>query len=247
MDRPSPPPGATGGAAAPGPATPEGSRPDQPQDAVPPPAPALHAAVRDARRVTPRRPARTLALLVAVATVAPAASLLGGGLREDLTFLPALWVAGGAAIWAAAGGLLFARAVLPRRGDVLPDPARALRVALVVSLFLVAFGLWVTVDAPRPADGGGSFAAAWAHCTGLSVSFTLPLLLVAAGALRRLHPLGGPLIAATVGAAGGAVAGLALHFGCPVGGGLHVGLSHGGAVALNAILAAAILSWAVRS
>jgi len=54
-------------------------------------------------------------------------------------------------------------------------------------------------------------------------------------------------VAAALGAAGGALGGLTLHFICGFGGGLHVGLAHAGAVVLGAGIGALVLSPFLRS
>jgi hypothetical protein len=76
---------------------------------------------------------------------------------------------------------------------------------------------------------------------------SLPLMLTGALLLRRLFPIGSARIAAALGALGGATAGLVLHLSCPIGGALHVGLSHAGGVALGAALGMLLLPRLLRA
>jgi hypothetical protein len=59
--------------------------------------------------------------------------------------------------------------------------------------------------------------------------------------LRGALPVGSRWIAAALGAGGGSLGGLVLHLHCRVTDGLHVGLIHGGVVAVSALLAAALV------
>jgi hypothetical protein len=217
---------------------------------LPPLDPALLAEMAALRPVRTRVPARTALILVLGAVVIALATVLRVGLRRDLPALPAGWVIAVAAAWA--GGLLVVllAATLPRRGEVLPDTGRAGRSALLVAAALLLLGLFGTVDAPGvtvvPATTWSAFAARWWHCTRLGLALALPLLLLGGLLSRRIFPVGGARIAAALGAAGGAAAGLALHFVCPVGGGLHVGLAHAGVVSLGAGLGVAALSRLLR-
>ena len=103
---------------------------------------------------------------------------------------------------------------------------------------LLALGLFATANAAGvtvvPENSWAAFASRWSHCTAFSLSAVVPLLLVGGLAQRHIFPVGGVRIAAALGAAAGAAAGLALHFVCPIGGGLHVGLAHAGGVTLGA-------------
>jgi hypothetical protein len=213
----------------------------------PPPSPALLAAVGAMKPVHTRVPARAALLLLASGVVFPVAALALRPLRADLPFLPTWWVVLVAALWAGAALLSLASAVIPRRGEVLPDAGRAGRAAAVVAGGLVLLGLLGGVEGPDRAIQPASFAGGLWHCLRFGLPVTLPMVLVAAVLLRRLHPLGGRRIGAAVGAAGGALAGLTLHFVCPFASGAHVGLAHGGGVVLGAVLGALLLGAAARS
>jgi hypothetical protein len=69
----------------------------------------------------------------------------------------------------------------------------------------------------------------------------LPCLLVGLLVLRRLAPVGGARLGLALGAAGGALGGLVLHFICPIATAGHVVLGHVGGMAVAALLGTAAL------
>jgi len=213
---------------------------------APPASAALLEAVRTMQPVRTRVPIRTFALILGVGLIWPAVTVLGRT-RADLPFLPVAWVAAMALAWA--GGVVapLVAALLPRRGEVLADAGRAGRVAAVCASLLVLLGLVATVDAPGVTAFPRSFASGWWHCVSFGLELTAPVLIASAVVLRRLHPVGSWAVAAALGAAGGALGGLTLHFVCGYGGGLHVGLAHAGAVVVGAAIGAAVLSPFLRS
>jgi hypothetical protein len=217
------------------------SEPGQAPPAPPPPGPALLEAVGGMRPVRPRVPLRTLLIVLAVGLVWPVVAVIHRT-RVDLPFLPLAWVVLMALAWAAGVVAPLVAALLPRRGEVLPDGARAGRVAALCASLLVLLGLVATVDAPGKTTIPLSFPEAWWHCASFALKIAAPVLIVSAVVLRRLHPVGSWRVAAALGAAGGALGGLTLHFICSYGGGLHVGLAHAGGVVLGAALGALVLS-----
>jgi hypothetical protein len=214
---------------------------------APPPGPALLGALADLAPVRARVPRRALAAILAVGIVYPASVLVLNGPRRDLPFLPVAWVATMALLWAAGVLLPLGSAVLPRRGEVLPSAARAGGAALAAAVVLLAAGLFATMDAPGKTVVPASSSRAILHCLKFGVAVTAPVLLVGAFALRSLHPIGAARVAAAVGAAGGALGGLTLHFLCPLGGGLHVGLAHAGSVVVGALAGALLVGRFVRA
>ena len=221
-----------------------------PAEAAPPPGASLLAAMEDMKPVRTRAPRRTLALLALAGAGVVAAVLAVAPWREDLPALPMAWVAAMALSWTLGWGRMLLVATLPRRGEVLPDTARAGRTTLAVTALLFLLGLFATVDAPgrtyMPPDMP-RLRRALVALHPLQPDAGLPLLLVGGLLLRRLFPMGGLRVAAALGALGGATAGLALHFTCPVGGGLHVGLAHAGGVAVGALVAMLLLPRLLRA
>lgn len=223
-----------------------------PKDAqVPPPGADLLATMQNLKPVRTRVPARAAVALTAACLVLPAVLLFSGGLREDLPGLPFAWVAGMALAWLTGLLAMLLTATLPRRGEVLPDTARAARTTAFVTASLILLGLLVTADAPgrtvMPENTFEAFGHLWWHCVSFSLMLSLPLLVVGGLLLRRLFPMGGLKVAAALGAVAGAAAGLTLHFQCDVGGGLHVGLAHAGGVVLGAVLGMLLLGRLLRA
>jgi hypothetical protein len=218
---------------------------------VPPPGADLMAAMNDLKPVRTRRPRLAAAVLALASLGVPAGYLMIARWRTDLGALPMPWVVGMAVAWAIGLGAMLLTATLPRRGEVLPDTARAGRTTLAVTALLILLGLLVTVDAPGktyvPPGTPAAFAEHWWHCVSFSLKLGLPLLVAGGLLLRRLFPMGGARVAAALGGIGGAAAGLALHFTCQIGGGLHVGLAHGGGVAVGALLGMLLLPRLLRN
>jgi hypothetical protein len=212
---------------------------DVDQTSAPPPSAALLDALAKLQPVRTRVPVRTLVLVLAVGLVWPVIAVLRRT-RADLPYLPLAWVVVMALVWSAGVVAPLWAALLPRRGEVLPDGARAARVAAASASLLVLLGLLTTVDSPETTIPA-SFGAAWWHCASFGLRVAAPVLAVSALVLRRLYPVGSWRVAAALGAAGGALGGLTLHFICSYGGGLHVGLAHAGGVVLAALAGALVL------
>jgi hypothetical protein len=221
------------------------SREADPAGVAPPPGPALLAAIEGMKPVPTRVPGRALAALLALGAAWAIGAVGLHGVRDDLPELPLLWVVGTALAWAAALTAVVVAVALPPKGEVLPDTARAGRVAVMATAGLLVLGLCVTADAPgetiMPKETFAGFGRAWWHCARFSLESLIPVLALGALMFRRAFPIGSYKVAAALGAAGGAAGGLALHFICPVGGGLHVGLAHAGGVAIGAIAGMLIL------
>jgi hypothetical protein len=217
----------------------------------PAPSPALMSAIGTMQPVRTRVPAIALARMLGLGLVLPIIMIAKSGPRKDLADLPLPWVVAMALVWAAGAGLTLTRAVIPRRGDVLPDALRAWRSVVVTAVVLLLLGLFATLDAPGRAalapETLASFAHSWWHCIRAGVLVAIPVLIAAMFSLRRLLPVGSVRVAAAVGAGGGALGGLTLHFVCAVGGGLHVGLAHAGAVVFGAVLGMLILTRTIKS
>jgi len=79
-------------------------------------------------------------------------------------------------------------------------------------------------------------------CMGLGVATALVPVVLGALVLRGALPVGSRWAAAGLGAAGGSLGGLVLHLHCPIVDGWHLGIAHGGVVAVSAALAAALAS-----
>jgi hypothetical protein len=210
---------------------------------LPPPAPsaALAAAVAAALPVKTRRPLRTFAgvLLVSLAC-ATCLVIWGLGVRRDLGSVPV----GPLGLYALASvvsfAALLAAALVPPRGQVLPGGDRAAKVAALVTVVMIAIGVYVGThvygDAPVLVLDPRLFGIKALAC--LASGSAVAAAPAAAGlwALRRLIPVGAWRAGLAVGGAAGVIAGLALQLHCPIIDVTHVAVAHGGMVAAPAVL-----------
>jgi hypothetical protein len=217
---------------------------------VPAPGPALAAAVASMTPVRTRQPRRQLGW-IAFASLAYGALLVASWpLRSDLGALPPVWVAAYASAWLAGFVALLALALLPGAGTLDPRWRAAAIVAATAGIAFPVGGLVFathvpgqSVLAPETLEGFWRYSR-WCLRWGIATAL-LPVVLCAI-ALRRAVPVRSRTVAAAIGAAGGALGGLMLHFHCPIADRLHVGFVHGGLVALSAGLAMLVLPRALR-
>jgi hypothetical protein len=204
----------------------------------PPPSAALRDAVAAMRPVKTRRPFRAFLAVVACGLVTAALAVVVFHLRRDQPYLQPAWWWTMMLVWLIGFcGPLFA-SMVPTRDAVLPHRTRAARAAGLAATVPVAAGLLLTKDAPPYTllpDGAAATLGRIAHCLALGVAFWAPCLALALWTQRRVILTGSAGFGAGLGAAGGALAGLTLHLICPYGGGLHVGLAHGGCVFVGAV------------
>lgn len=216
----------------------------------PPPSPDLLEAVDGMKPVRTRTRFGAFALVALLGLVWPVIALGHLPLRRDLEALPAWWVITAAALWGMSFVLSLAAALVPRRGDVLPAPGRASRVSGTAMAVLLLFALVATAQAPglsaRPEDLHFTLFRSCVHCIRFVFEISAVFLLVGLLALRRLVPVGGPRVGLALGAAGGAMGGLVLHFICPIAGTAHVVLAHVGGMMLAAATGALLLSGIAR-
>jgi len=191
--------------------------------------------------IAPRRPLRQLVLL-AVASLAYAGGLLAVlALRRDLDGLPIAWIAGAGVAWLAGFVVPCYFALVPKPGAMLVRWKLAAAVAGVAAVAFVALGLAV-----HPSVPGVSKDYGWEHllrghwCMWLGLATALVPVVIGAIFLRGALPVRSRWIAAALGAGGGGLGGLLLHMHCPIADGPHIGIVHGGVVAVAAALTAAI-------
>jgi hypothetical protein len=217
---------------------------------APPPSPALLNAVGSMQPVRTRTRFGAFLAVAVIGLIGPAIAFWQRPLRRDLGGLPVAWVVIAAGVWSAAFAFSLFTALVPRRGDVLPAPGRASRAATMALAGLLVFTLFASFEAPglsmSPAERNWTFVDACLHCVGFTFKIALLFLVAGLVALRRLVPVGRPRIGLALGAAGGAMAGLTLHFLCPFAGTAHVVLSHVGGTAISAVAGAALVWLALR-
>jgi hypothetical protein len=212
---------------------------------APPPAPALLASVGNMKPVRTRSRFAAFAAVAAAGAVAPLALLVLRPWRVDLDALPTAWVLGAAAVWFAAFAVSLSAALVPARGDVLPSAGRASRVGMGALATLAAFALVASVQAPgvspRVPPGVWPMTVSCLRCIAILLPMAALLLLAGVVALRRVLPTGARRIGVAIGAAGGALGGLALHLHCPMAETAHVVLGHVGGVVLAALAGGLLL------
>jgi hypothetical protein len=210
------------------------------QPEAPGPSERLLAEMGAIKPVSTRVPWRMLVLVAVAACVYPLYAFAVYPLRVDLHALPPAWVVGVGLLWLAGFVVPLVITFLPSSGQVLPNSARAGRAAFLAASTLILMGLFFTVDAPGetvlPKTTWAGFFPLWWHCVSFGLKITIPTLILAAFGLRRIAIVKPWRLGAAVGAASGAAAGLTLHGLCPYGGAAHVGLAHGGGVAIGAII-----------
>ncbi|HMG23359.1 MAG TPA: NrsF family protein [Kofleriaceae bacterium] len=208
----------------------------------PPPLPAaLEAELAQLAPVATRRPLRQLALLVAVSLVYSAGLLVMLTVRGDLHELPMGWLVSTCAAWLLGFVLPITLATVPRAGSMMPRWRLAGIASVVSAIAMIGLGLVLHPAGPH------SFALGWDGvvrgygCLANGLETALVPVVLGTIFLRRSLPIGSRWVAAALGAGGGSLGGLVLHLHCPVADGLHVGLVHGGVIAIAALLAAALV------
>jgi hypothetical protein len=210
----------------------------------PPPSPQMLKAVGAIKPVRTRSRFGAFLVVLVIGAAWPAYSLLRFPLRPDLGALPSAWVGIGAALWAFAFVSSLAMALVPARGDVLPSAGRASRVSTIaMGVVLLFTALW-TAHAPgvslRPEDIGKTLIQSCYGCGKYVLQVSAIFLILGFLFLRRVLPMGGRRIGLALGAAGGSLAGLALHFACPIATTGHVLISHVGVMILASLAGALI-------
>jgi hypothetical protein len=217
---------------------------------APPPSPELLKAIQQMQPVRTRARFGALALVALVGLLLPIGVLARGVYRADLGALPLGWVIAAAALWGTAFVVSLATALVPLRGDVLPAPGSASRVAGVALAGLLVFTLVATVQVPgvsvRPEDHHLTLLQSCVHCATFVLEVAVPFLVAGLFALRRLAPVGRTRLGMALGAAGGAMGGFVLHFICPYAQTAHVVLGHVGGTILAAAAGAALLPALLR-
>jgi hypothetical protein len=211
----------------------------------PPPSPAMLNALGAMKPVRTRSRFGAFAAVLAIGIIWPASSLLSAPMRPDLGKLPPAWVALGAGLWAFAFVFSLAAALVPSRGDVLPAAGRASRASVIGMGMVVLFTALWTAHVPgvsvRPEDLGETLLQSCYGCGKYVLEVAAIVVVLGFLFLRRRLPVGAPRIGLAVGAAGGALGGLALHFLCPIATVGHVMLAHVGVMILSSLAGALIL------
>jgi hypothetical protein len=208
---------------------------------VPPPLSAeLEAELGKLAPIAPRRPGRQLALLLALSLAYAGGLLAVIAVRRDLDELPAWWLVGVGAAWLVGLVVPCYFALVPRTGAVMPRWQWAATSAIVASVAFIALGWNVHPSGPSSSYYGWEHFLRGHGCLWLGLATALVPVVAGAVCLRGALPVRSRWIAAALGAGGGCLGGLLLQMHCPIADRFHVGLMHGGVVAVAAVLTAAI-------
>jgi hypothetical protein len=213
--------------------------PQLPTPAAPPLSRLLEAELAQLTPVATRRPVRQLALVVALSLIYGAGVLAMLAMRRDLHELPMYWLAGVGVAWLAGFVIPVYLALIPRDGSIMPRWKAAGASAVVGAVGFLLLGLSLHPSGPHSAsldDFNHGYG-----CLELGVATAIVPVVAGALFLRGTLPVGSRGIAAALGAGGGSLGGLMLHLHCPVTDMLHVGVMHGGVVAVAAVLSALLV------
>lgn len=212
-----------------------------PPPAAPPLPAALEAELATLAPVRPRRPARDLAVLIAVSLVYASGVLVAVAIRRDLGELPVGWIVLAGLVWLVGFVAPVYLALVPRPGTMMPRWRLAGALVVATSIGFVLLGLAIHPAGPSSLTYGWTRFERGHTCLEIGLATALVPVVLGALLLRRSLPVGSRWIGAALGAGGGALGGLVLHLHCRVTDGPHVGLVHGGVVIVAALLSAAIV------
>jgi len=213
----------------------------EPPPLAPPLSAALEQELARLAPVSPRRPLRQLAIVIAISLVYGAGLVAALTMRRDMRELPIAFVFGAGIGWLLGFAVPSYLALVPRAGAVVPRPAWALTSALVASVVFVALGLLVHPSGPSSTALGAEHFTRGHWCLEIGLASAFVPVLIGALFLRGALPVGSRSVAAALGAGGGSLGGLVLHLHCHIADALHVGLVHGGVVVIAALLSAALV------
>jgi hypothetical protein len=187
-------------------------------------------------------PARSVVAIVTASLAIAALHVASSGPRADASLVPRPWLVLVALAWGIGFLSVLAVTMVPRRGSMLPDPVRVAVASLLGPVAMIALGATVGGAQPHAAVAWGGELRQSALCLFSALEIGAVPFVGAALVLRRALPIETRAVGAALGAAGGALGALALHFRCGVGGALHVGVAHGGAALVGAVVGALVLS-----
>jgi hypothetical protein len=201
---------------------------------------ALEAELAALTPTRPRRPARDALLIILSGLGFVGAMLAMMNVRRDILELPVSWLVVMGAAWLLGFLIPAWLAVVPARGQMIARwRAAAVAGGISAGLFIVC-GYMIQ---PRGASSALITGAPLRYhgCLEVGLIAALVPVLLASIAVRGAFPVGSRWAAAALGAAGGALGGLMLHFHCPIADGLHVSMMHGGVVVVAALISAVVV------
>lgn len=160
--------------------------------------------------------------------------------RRDLQELPMGWLVSVGLAWLLGFIVPVTLATVPRAGSMMPRWRLAGIASVMAAVAMIGLGLVLHPAAPHGAGLGWQGVVRGYGCLVNGLETAIVPVAIGTIFLRRTLPVGSRWVAAGLGAGGGSLGGLVLHLHCPVVDGLHVGLVHGGVIAVAALLAAAL-------
>jgi hypothetical protein len=214
--------------------------------AAPPPTPPalgpeLEAELGKLAPVATRRPMRQLVLLLGASMIYGAALLALLTVRHDAGELPIAWLVGGGIAWLVGFVVPCYLALVPGAGSMLARQRYAAIAAIAVAIAFVVMGMMIHPDGPSSTQYGAARFIYGHWCLELGLATALVPVLLGTMFLRGALPVGSRWVAAALGAGGGSLGGLVLHFHCRITDPLHTGVIHAGVVTVAALLAAALV------
>lgn len=208
-------------------------------------APELPAALLDeiqsSKPVKPRVPKKDWALYVILSVGVSGLFLYFGGFRSDMQGLPLPWVLAYAALWLVGFALISRLAIVPDKHSMMPAFQRCLWATTIACALAIGIGFLAPhLVSSLPHSHEDDAVAVIKHgqkCLRFGIATAIIPTLLGLFLLRGIAPMRSKRVAATVGAAGGALAGCVLHFHCSMNGSIHLGLAHGGVVLISALVA----------
>jgi hypothetical protein len=180
-------------------------------------------------------------MLVAVSLVYGAGLVVMLTLRRDMHELPMGWLVSAGLAWLLGFVVPITLATVPRSGSVMPRWRLAGIASVAAAITMVGLGLVLHPAGPSSIELGWDGVTRGYGCLANGLETAIVPVVLGTIFLRRALPVGSRWVAAGLGAGGGSLGGLVLHLHCPVADGLHVGLIHGGVIALAALLAAVLV------
>jgi hypothetical protein len=209
---------------------------------TPPPLPAaLEAELARLTPVAPRRPLRQLALLIAISLVYGAGLVVMLTVRRDVHELPMGWLVSTGLAWLLGFVVPIGLATVPRAGSVMPRWRLAGVASVVAAIAMIGLGLVLHPAGEHSASLGWDGVGRGYGCLANGLETAIVPVVIGTIFLRRALPVGSRWVAAGLGAGGGSLGGLVLHLHCSIADGVHVGLVHGGVIAIAALLAAVLV------
>jgi hypothetical protein len=207
----------------------------------PPLPPALEAELARLTPVATRRPLRQLALLIAISLVYGAGLVVMLTVRHDVHELPMGWLVSTGLAWLLGFVVPITLATVPRAGSVMPRRRLAGIASVVAAIAMIGLGLVLHPAGEHSVSLGWDGVVHGYGCLANGLETAIVPVVVGTICLRRALPVGSRWIAAGLGAGGGSLGGLVLHLHCAIADGVHIGLVHGGVIAIAALLAAALV------